>query len=108
MAKPLDISDDDFEEVVLKADKPVLVDFWAPWCAPCLAIAPITEELAGDYEGRASIVKVNVDQNPRTASRYSIHSIPTLILFKNGVPFTQIVGLMSKHELKENLDSALE
>lgn len=107
MTKPIDVSDADFDQVVLKAATPVLVDFWAPWCGPCRAITPIVEELAGEYAGRISFAKVNVDENPKTASGYSIMSIPTLLLFKDGKPFKQMVGLRSKEDFKENLDASL-
>jgi len=107
MTKSIDVSDADFDQVVLKAATPVLVDFWAPWCGPCRAITPIVEELAGEYAGRISFAKVNVDENPKTASGYSIMSIPTLLLFKDGKPFKQMVGLRSKEDFKENLDASL-
>ncbi|MCL0041385.1 thioredoxin [Dehalococcoidia bacterium] len=107
MAKPRDISDADFEQVVLKATNPVLVDFWAPWCGPCRAVAPIVEELADEYAGRITFAKVNVDQNPKTASEYSIMSIPTLLLFKDGKPIKQMVGLRPREEFKKNLDASL-
>ncbi|TET16049.1 MAG: thioredoxin [Dehalococcoidia bacterium] len=107
MAEPLSVDDKSFNEVVLEAKMPFLVDFWAPWCAPCRAIAPVVGELAAEYEGRVGFVKVNVDENTRVATEYGIRSIPTLLLFKDGKPMTQIVGLRSKAELKKHLDTAL-
>ena len=107
MAEPLSVDDKDFNEVILEAKMPFLVDFWAPWCAPCRAIAPVVGELAAEYEGRVGFAKVNVDENTRVATEYGIRSIPTLLLFKDGRPMTQIVGLRSKAELKKHLDTAL-
>jgi thioredoxin 1 len=107
MAEPFSVDDKSFNEVVLEAKVPFLVDFWAPWCAPCHAIAPVVGELAVEYEGRVGFVKVNVDENTRVATEYGIRSIPTLLLFKDGRPMTQIVGLRSKAELKKHLDTAL-
>jgi len=107
MAEPLSVDDKSFNEVVLEAKMPFLVDFWAPWCAPCRAIAPVVGELAAEYEGRVGFVKVNVDENTRVATEYGIRSIPTLLLFKDGKPMTQIVGLRSKAELKKHLDASL-
>ena len=107
MAEPFSVDDKSFNEVVLEAKMPFLVDFWAPWCAPCRAIAPVVGELAAEYEGRVGFVKVNVDENTRVATEYGIRSIPTLLLFKDGKPMTQIVGLRSKVELKKHLDTAL-
>ena len=108
MSKPVEIKDADFAEVVLQAKVPVLVDFWAPWCGPCRMVAPVVEELADEYEGRLDFGKVNVDENPKIASQYGIMSIPTLILFKDGKPLSNIVGFRPKDELKQNLDEALE
>ncbi len=108
MSKSVSISESNFDQVVLKADKPVLVDLWAPWCRPCLMVTPILDELSDEYEGKISFVKVDVDQNPKTATRYGIMSIPTLLIFKNGKPVSQIVGLRPKEELKQNLDAVLD
>jgi len=107
VAKPIEINDESFDKVVIKADRPVLVDFWAPWCGPCRAVAPIVEELADEYQGQVSFAKLNVDENPKTATGYSIASIPTLLLFKDGKPIKQIVGLRPKGEFKKHLDAVL-
>ena len=108
MSKPITIDDSNFEQVVLKAKTPVLVDFWAAWCGPCQMVAPVVEELAEEYDGRISFAKVDVDQNPKIASQFGIMSIPTLILFKDGKPISNRVGFRPKGELKQNLDAALE
>jgi len=107
VSKPIEVNDSDFEQVVLQAKTPVLVDLWAPWCAPCHMVSPVVEELASEYAGRVSFAKLNVDQNPRTASRYGIMSIPTLLIFKDGKPVSNIIGFRPKAELKRNLDAAL-
>ncbi len=107
MAAPVSVDDKSFNEVVLEAKIPFLVEFWAPWCAPCRAIAPVVEELAGEYGGQVGFVKVNVDENTMAATEYGIRSIPTLLLFKDGKPMTQIVGVRSKAELKKHLEAAL-
>ena len=108
MSKPLSINDVDFDEKVLKAKNPVLVDFWATWCRPCLMVAPIVDELAETYSGKIDFVKVDVDQNPKTAASYNVMSIPTILIFKNGKPVSHMVGLRPKAELARNLDTALE
>ena len=108
MSKPIAIEEGNFDQVVLQAKTPVLVDFWAAWCAPCRMVAPVVDELANEYEGRISFVKVDVDQNPKIASNYGIMSIPTLILFKDGKPLSNIVGFRPKAELKRTLDVALD
>ena len=93
--------DSDFEKTVLKNDKLVLVDFWAPWCGPCRAIGPILEELAGEYGDRIDIVKVNVDDNPQTASQFGVKSIPTLLVMKEGTVKDTSIGLSSKDKLAD-------
>ena len=108
MGKPTTVDDSNFDEIVLQAKTPVLVDFWAEWCGPCRMVAPVVEELAEEYEGRISFAKMDVDQNPKTASGYGIMSIPTLLIFKDGSPVSNIVGFRPKAELKRNLDAVLE
>jgi len=107
MAKPVEVSDAQFETEVLKSDLPVLVDFWAPWCGPCRMVAPIVEELAQEYEGKVKFVKVNTDENMETAVRYGIRSIPTLLLFKDGQVVGSVIGFRPKSELKKLIDKAL-
>ena len=108
MSKPITLDDSNFEQVVLKSKIPALVDFWATWCGPCRMVAPVVEELAEEYDGRISFAKVDVDQNPQIASRYGIMSIPTLIVFKEGKPVSNIVGFRPKAQLKQSLDTALD
>ncbi len=93
------VSDATFDSEVLKSPVPVLIDFWAPWCGPCKAIAPIVDELAGEYAGKLKIVKMNVDENPRTPAQYGVRGIPNLILFKDGTVQQQIVGAVPKAHL---------
>ena len=108
MSKPVIIEEGNFDRKVLQSRIPVLVDFWAQWCGPCRMVAPVVEELAEEYEGRISFGKVDVDQNPKIASQFGIMSIPTLILFKDGKPISNIVGFRPKEQLKQNLDEVLE
>jgi thioredoxin 1 len=105
--KAVEITDANFEEAVLKSDKPVLIDFWAVWCGPCRAVAPIVEELAGEYAGRAVIGKLDVDANRETAVRYGIQAIPTLLLVKDGEVADRIVGIVDKNGLRGRLDALL-
>ncbi len=99
MADVQQVSDESFDREVLKADLPVLIDFWAPWCGPCKAIGPVVEELAKEYEGKLKVVKMNVDDNPQTPSKYGVRGIPNLILFKGGEVKDQIVGAVPKAHL---------
>ena len=107
MAKPKEVTDTDFDQAVLKAAKPVLVDFWAPWCGPCRMVAPIVEELSDEYDGKVEFVKLNTDDNPNTAVKYGIRSIPTLLVFKDGQPVGQIIGFRPKSDLKKRLDAVV-
>ncbi len=102
-----DVTDNNFQAEVLENDKPVLVDFWAPWCGPCRVIAPSLEEIADEQSDQLRIVKLNVDENQQTAARYGVMSIPTLIVFKNGEPAKTIVGALPKKRLQAELDPAL-
>jgi len=99
--------DASFEAQVLKSDVPVLVDFWAPWCAPCRMIAPAVEELASEYDGKARVGKLNIDASPAVAQRYRVMSIPTLLVFKNGEPVDQAIGAVSKSQIAAMLDKAV-
>jgi len=102
MAKDiLEVGDSSFESEVLQSDKPVLVDFWAPWCGPCRAIAPIVEELAKDFGDKVKFTKCNVDENPTTPTKYGIKSIPTLIFFKDGEIQDKVIGIVAKSRLEE-------
>jgi thioredoxin 1 len=107
MSKTVAVTDSTFDEIVLKSTSPVLVDFWATWCRPCQMVAPILEELTQEYAGKLTIAKLDVDQNQQTAQKYHVMSIPTMIVFKNGQPTTNIVGFKPKDQLKKELDAAL-
>lgn len=101
------LQDTTFDREVLQANVPVLVDFWAPWCAPCRAIAPTLEEIADAYAGRIKVAKMNVDEHTRVASQYQIHAIPTLLLFKNGQVVQQFVGAVAKSRIVQAIEAAL-
>jgi thioredoxin 1 len=107
VAKVAEISDGSFSQEVLSSDIPVLIDFWAPWCGPCRAIAPVVEELAGVYDGRLKVVKMNVDDNPQTPSRYGVRSIPNLVLFKAGEVAEQVIGAVPRANLVKAIDRVL-
>jgi len=107
MAKPTEVTDANFDSEVIKNEKPVLVDFWAPWCGPCRMVAPIVDELSDEYDGKVKFVKLNTDDNVATASKYGIRSIPTLLVFKDGEPVGQIIGFRPKSDLKKRLDAVV-
>jgi thioredoxin 1 len=106
-ADTVELKDSTFENEVLKSDKPVLVDFWAPWCGPCRMIAPVVEEIASSYSGRLKVAKLNVDDNQETTMKFGIRSIPTLILFKDGKALEQIIGAVPKSEIERVIKKAL-
>ncbi len=101
------VTDDSFESDVLKSDTPVLVDYWAEWCGPCKMVAPVLEDIAGEYSGKVTIAKLNIDENPNTPPKFGIRGIPTLMLFKNGNVEATKVGAVSKSQLTAFLDSNL-
>jgi len=107
MAKTSEVNDGQFESEVLKAEVPVLVDFWAPWCGPCRMVEPIVEELAGEYADKVKFLRMNTDDNVNTASQYGIRAIPTLLVFKGGQPVGQVIGFRPKSDLKKVIDQAL-
>jgi thioredoxin 1 len=107
MADIPQVTDGTFEQEVLQSDVPALVDFWAVWCAPCHMVTPIMEELAKDYQGRLKVFKLDVDNNPATAAKYGIFSIPSILLFKDGKVATQIIGAMPKKHFVERLQALL-
>jgi thioredoxin 1 len=102
--KIVTVSDAEFESSVVQGDKPALIDFWAEWCQPCKMLAPTVEEIAGEYEDKILVGKLNVDDNPATATKYGIRGIPTLLLFKGGQVVQQLVGVKSKAEIKKVID----
>ncbi len=105
--KPITITDDNFETEVIKSDKPVLIDFWAVWCGPCKMIAPIVEELAQEYDGKAKIGKLDVDENQQASIKYGVRSIPTLLLFKDGEVKDVIIGAVPKVQIVNKLNAVL-
>jgi len=104
---PVEFTDANFEELALKSDKPVIVDFWAEWCGPCRMVGPVVAELADEYEGQALVGKVNVDENPEISQKYGIRNIPTILFFKNGEVVDKSVGAVPKAMLEEKLTSQL-
>jgi len=103
----LEITDSNFEELVIKSEKPVMIDFWAVWCGPCRMVGPIVEEIAKEYEGKAIVGKVDVDSNPNVAIKYSIRNIPTVLFIKNGEVVDKLVGAAPKPRFTEKLDALL-
>ncbi|MBT3367039.1 MAG: thioredoxin [Nitrospina sp.] len=106
-AKVVTVSDAEFEQTVIKSDKPVMLDFWAEWCQPCKMLAPTVEELAGEFEDKILVGKLNVDDNPNTATTYGIRGIPTLLFIKGGQVVQQVVGVKSKAEIKKVIEENL-
>ncbi len=101
----IQLTDDSFDQEVIKSHQPVLVDFWAPWCGPCRMLAPVIEELATEYAGKIRVAKINTDDHPNAAARYKISAIPTMLFFKEGKVVEQLVGVHSKTEIKKTLDT---
>lgn len=102
------VNEESFKKSVLDSQKPVLVDFWAEWCGPCKMIAPLIDELAGEYQDKAGFAKINVDENPKLASQFGVMSIPTIIIFNKGKPEHQVIGYKPKNELKKLIDNVLK
>ena len=107
MSDPITLTDDNFDNEVVKSDQPVLVDFWASWCGPCRMVAPIVEELVSEYDGRAKVGKLDVDAAQKTAGEYGIRSIPTLLIFKDGKVADQVIGAVKKDEITVKLDEVI-
>ncbi len=105
--KPMEFTDQNFNAEVLQSDKPVMIDFWAVWCGPCKMIAPFIEELAGEFEGKAKVGKLDVDNNQETAIKYGVRSIPTVLIFKGGKVVDTIIGAVPKVQLKQKLEAAV-
>lgn len=104
MSKPVEVTDSTFDQEVVKADKPVLVDFWAPWCGPCRMVGPVLAEIAEEEQARVKIVKVNVDENQQYASQLGVFNIPTMIVYKDGKPVDKIIGAMPKAQILDRLN----
>jgi len=107
MATPLEITDETYQQEVIDADKPVLVDFWAPWCGPCRIVGPILAEIASEQETRVKIVKINIDENQQYAGQLSVFNIPTMILYKGGEPVDKIVGALPKQQILDRIEPHL-
>jgi thioredoxin 1 len=107
MGKPVHITDNTFDDEVIKSDVPVIVDFWAPWCGPCKMIAPILEDIAEEYDGKLKVAKLDVDQNPRVAGQFRIMSIPSLLIFKSGQLVDQMIGALPKSQLMDHVTRVL-
>ena len=107
MSSAMAVTDTNFDSEVLQSSTPVVVDFWAEWCGPCKLIAPVLDELAGEYDGKVKITKLNVDENPAVAGKFGVRSIPTLLFFREGRIVDQVIGAASKPDLKKRLDAAL-